>query len=766
MSAGAQTLTVSPRFERSPAAAGRGEPDVAAPRVTAIRLATFAALSLYGLIRWATLLHPAPTWRLVGLLALAVAIPAAIPPLRARSVPAAIVAAVVLVMLAFPIAGLPWHWFRHVRIAVSADLIGTGLQGLGGLLVPYLGSSHAMRLVIVLGAAVLLLDAAIVIAFAPRAGRSGDARRAGAALPLIALAVVPSTLVRPQLPYLQGLLLFGLLAAYMWGDRVRRGTTGTALAIVAVAGIGGAVLAPRLDTRTPWVNYRAWAGTVGRARVDSFNWSQTYGPLHWPRSGHAVMTVRAAHAEYWKAQDLNSFNGYAWQSGPGPLVPGVDPAALRRFSQPVEVTLKGMRTYDVIAAGYAGEPTLAGSVSGPSAGTWTSARQLGPGTTYRVRTYSPRPTAAQLSGDTGTYPWGDLTAYRTLGVPAAHLQVGDFPQVTFAAFHSGARPAVNDTSFVPDASRLLQSSPYGAAYALARQLAARESTPYGFVTSVERYLARGYTYNENPPVRPYPLESFLFRDRRGYCQQFSGAMALLLRMGGLPARVAAGFTTGASTGSHQWTVSDIDAHAWVEVWFPDYGWVRFDPTPSIAPARGGNQAQPFVKNLPGGQAGAPSAPRRELSATPGAGSGARRGGGGGVSLWLVGAVLLALAAAALLARRLRHPAATDDELVAELERALARTGRPLPESTTLASLEQRFRSSPGAAGYVRALRLARYGAGGAAPSAHQRRALREQLRLGLGLAGRLRALWALPPRLARPGHRGDGDRWAARTSSR
>ena len=132
-------------------------------------------------------------------------------------------------MLAFPIAGLPWHWFRHVRIAVSADRIGTGLQGLAGVLVPYLGPGHGVRLVIVLGAAVLLLDAAVVLAFAPRAVQRGDARRAGAALPLVALAVVPSTLVRPQLPYLQGLVLFALLAAFMWGDRVRRGAAGAAL---------------------------------------------------------------------------------------------------------------------------------------------------------------------------------------------------------------------------------------------------------------------------------------------------------------------------------------------------------------------------------------------------------------------------------------------------------------------------------------------------------------------------------------------------------
>jgi hypothetical protein len=85
-------------------------------------------------------------------------------------------------------------------------------------------------------------------------------------------------------------------------------------------------------------------------------------------------------------------------------------------------------------------------------------------------------------------------------------------------------------------------------------------------------------------------------------------------------------------------------------------------------------------------------------------------------------------------------------LVAELERALARSGRPLARGTTLVSLERRFRASPEAEGYVRALRLARFAAAPQLPSSAERRALRAQLALGLGIVGRLRAWWALPPR--------------------
>jgi hypothetical protein len=66
--------------------------------------------------------------------------------------------------------------------------------------------------------------------------------------------------------------------------------------------------------------------------------------------------------------------------------------------------------------------------------------------------------------------------------------------------------------------------------------------------------------------------------RRGYCQHFAGAMALMLRYLGIPARVAAGFTSGTYKDG-TWAVTDHDAHTWVEVWFRGYGWLPFDPTP-------------------------------------------------------------------------------------------------------------------------------------------------------------------------------------------
>src|SRR5919204_3963493 len=120
---------------------------------------------------------------------------------------------------------------------------------------------------------------------------------------------------------------------------------------------------------------------------------------------------------------------------------------------------------------------------------------------------------------------------------------------------------------------------------LARGITAGAPPAYAAVLAVDRYLQRHYAYGEHPPRHDFPLEAFLFRDRFGYCQQFSGAMALMLRMVGIPARAAAGFTPGTlNRYSHEWRVRDLDAHSWVEVYFNGIGWVRFDPTPSSAPA--------------------------------------------------------------------------------------------------------------------------------------------------------------------------------------
>jgi protein-glutamine gamma-glutamyltransferase len=762
MSAEAPTLdAVVPGLRRPRADA---EPRAVPAERPWLRLATFTALAGYGLVRWATLMRPEPGWRLIGLLALAVGLAGGVPLIARHNRLAAAVASVVILLLAFPVSGLRWHWLRHMSIARTVDRIEHGLNLLPNTLVPYLGSNADVRLVIVLGAAVLLLDAAAVLAFAGGGPGLGDGRRAAAALPLIALAVVPSTLIRPELPYMQGLLLFGLLAAFMWGERVRAGAAASAIGIIALAGVGAAIAAPRIDQHSPWVDYRAWTGTAVPVHVDTFDWNQTYGPLRWPQTGHEVfaVTASAADADYWKAEDLDTFDGRSWVAGlpPQPILPAPSGDALARWTKTLHVSIVGLKTPDVIAAGEASQPTASlpgGIAQGADAGTWQSGVPLGPGTSYAVSVYSPHPSPHDLATAGRGYPASLLANYLTLQLPtgAAAAGGGAIP-VSFPVFHTHRRPSVPHGILVPPsnsvAATAIDVSPYARAYGLARRLEAKARTPYAFVMSVRNYLSttHGFSYTQTPPQHQYPLASFLFADKAGYCQQFSGAMAMLLRMGGIPARVAAGFTSGVyDKQSGRWNVADIDAHAWVEAWFPNYGWVRFDPTPATAPARGGAALEPILKKLPNGSTGSDAAQgRREAGNSVSAATKLHHHAGGGTSLWWLipfGVALIALLA--WVGRRVTRAHIARSDLLAELERALARTGRPLHDGVTLVGLEARLHGAPDAEAYVRTLRLSRYGGDARTPNAGQRRALRRELGRGLGFIGRLRALWALPPRL-------------------
>jgi protein-glutamine gamma-glutamyltransferase len=741
--------------------------DVGARERPLVRLVAFAALGLYAVLRWSTLLTPAATWRLLGLLGLSVALAGFNPLLRSERVATfsrgrvppwlvGVPIAVLAVLVAFPLAGVPLAWTVHFRVAVTADGIGQGLSALPGVLVPYSGINHWIRTVNLLGAAILLLDAGLLLAFAPPA--LGDMRRAGAALPLIALAVVPAALVRPSVPYLHGVLLFGLLAFFMWGERVPAGRRGSVVLACVATGALAMILAPALEQGSPWLNYQALTRDLTPAHVDSFDWTQSYGPLNWPRTGNVVMAVTPSPAawrgEYWKAEDLNTFDGVGWVAGDagGDSLEGIAPRTLARFTQNLTFTIRAMKSTNVIAAGAASQPThLQQTVyQGSSFGTWVATTPLSPGDSYSVRAYVPDPAPRQLAAAGTAYPSSVEETYLILTMPqSAHggVGVGAQPQeVLFPAF--GSHGQVQDETDPVDFPRTaaIENSPYEGVYAIAQRLKRGTRTPYAYAKTIMAYLS-SFTYNESPPLTQYPLESFLISTQLGYCQQFAGSMALLLRMGGVPARVATGFTTGGyDSATKQWLVSDIDAHAWVEAWFPHYGWVTFDPTPPAAPARGGRTAISSLSAL--GQTGS-SVKAIRRPETPATASRATTGVHHGSSSALPLFVALGVIAALLLVgfgvwSRLSAP--DPEALLAELERALARSGRPIADGVTLAALERRFRTSPEAAGYVRTLRLARFGGASRVPTLRQRRALRAQLRAGLGAGAALRALWALPPR--------------------
>ena len=162
----------------------------------------------------------------------------------------------------------------------------------------------------------------------------------------------------------------------------------------------------------------------------------------------------------------------------------------------------------------------------------------------------------------------------------------------------------------------LERSDHARVWQLAQRLREQAETPYEYVLAVNNFLRDpSFRYTERPPAVPEgraPLDAFLFDSRRGYCQQFSGAMALLLRMGGVPARVATGFSPGGQRDSGEWIIRDTDAHSWVEAWFDGIGWVTFDPTPPATPAR----SQIAAIDLPGSDAPSPGSDAAAGTARP------------------------------------------------------------------------------------------------------------------------------------------------------
>ena len=119
--------------------------------------------------------------------------------------------------------------------------------------------------------------------------------------------------------------------------------------------------------------------------------------------------------------------------------------------------------------------------------------------------------------------------------------------------------------------------------AVAKELTAQAPNVYQKAKALETYL-RTFKYNEAidaPPPNVDPVEYFLFTLKQGYCDYYATAMVTMLRSLGIPARAVSGYAQGQyDEESHLFAVSEQDAHTWVEVYFPNYGWIEFEPTAS------------------------------------------------------------------------------------------------------------------------------------------------------------------------------------------
>lgn len=281
----------------------------------------------------------------------------------------------------------------------------------------------------------------------------------------------------------------------------------------------------------------------------------------------------------------------------------------------------------------------------------------------------------------------------------------DVSETVFSASRTTRRLApytVRAVRVIPDAALLAAAGPgdpqvtarYGTRVPtsaglveLARQITKGAPSPYDRAVAIQSFFTdpRNEFVYDLTPSQPAdgqdPLEAFL-AGKRGFCEQYATAMAVLLRVAGLPSRVAVGFTAGQRVPGKDstYSVTTSDAHAWPEAWFAGAGWVRFEPTPGATRATQPRYTLP-AEATPGG----PESPRPTptgsafrrgftdpdtlLRATPSTGGGTGTQGPAWPALpWVVGAlavlVLVAPGFLGVLRRRNRggDPASAWDQL--------------------------------------------------------------------------------------------------------
>jgi hypothetical protein len=735
----------------------------------ALRAGAFFALAALASLQYGELLIHPPAFRLLAVTAVVTAGCATLsmrrrdgrPALPGAARPLALAATLVLGLLAI---GVPAHLLAPAGWSRLGKHVGDGVDGIGAWLWPYRGAGQWPRLAVLLIVPVVLLGAG-ALCFWPGAGGARTRRAAALALLLALLLTGAANTAQPE-PGLRGLVLLVLIAAWVWAPGASAGGAARAARWLILPALVALALRPALSSSSAWIGFREAPGTSSAAA--SFQWDQTYGPITWPRTEATMFTLAASHPGLLRVTSLDRFDGLRFlRSSAAPGIARLDVGAglhRRGWITRDTVTLAGLRSRllvggDGLALGLRWMSRVSPPASLEADGTIAAGSVLGSGV-YAVSSYRPRPTVAELRHVRRAFPRAYLP-YARFELPAR--SASGLVRPRFAAEASAPAPPGSTVgppapglalSADPAATARVEASPYGPMLRLARSLAAGAPSTYDVAVAVQRYLLTSYRYDEHVPAARYPLEAFLFEQRRGYCQQFSGAMTLMLRMDGIPARVASGFRpTVFDPVSGNWKIRAVDAHSWVEVFFTGIGWISFDPTP----------AAPIA--LPGAAAGSSSRKNEILGSESSAGARAARLGGGagtvtpgprgegsstGLDIALAAAALVALGLGGLWLRahlRLRRALAGEGaEAVAELRRVLEALGED-SRRMTLVGLEQRLRADGrrAAGSYLAALRDRRYGPPGPRPPVRGRAALRRSLMRGASPRAVLRVLATLPP---------------------
>ena len=407
-----------------------------------------------------------------------------------------------------------------------------------------------------------------------------------------------------------------------------------------------------------------------------------------------VMRVRSTVPGYWVGQTYDTWNGQSWSESVPTRGTGVQKL---ESGSPYYIPLSPDQLA-VRSAGTTDVQTFYVAQSGPNLVFHSD-------NVERVYLQS---RALYLTGDgtiVSSASMGAGTIYTV--VSAVNTASGDqLRAATSATADAGiGQPGVD--SLTPAQLVRYRQVPhaYPRVAALARTITAGIGGPgnpdtYDKIEAIEAWMSHHVKYTTDiPPLAPGAdaVTSFLFGSRTGYCEQISTATVVMLRTLGIPARETVGYVPGSYNPiTDLWEVQARDAHAWVQVWFPGYGWQNFDPTADV----------PLANPSPGSV----------LSRAVGRAVG---------HLPWIPISLVVVAAGGMLEfrrRRLRRPPTWAHQIAADLERAGARTGRARRLDEPLTAYGQRLAAGDGAdgPGLTDATQLVeRYTYGGVEPSAAQ-----------------------------------------------
>jgi hypothetical protein len=410
-------------------------------------------------------------------------------------------------------------------------------------------------------------------AFTLAVGLFAAARKpVAAAVLLLVGAGWPATLIVPTNGTVLGAAILGGALVVLVAAGSRR-ISAYAVPFTLALVLGGILVGSSTASSHPVINWQNWNVARGHGRnAVQFVWDAQYGGVQFPKIKTTMVTVSSnAEPAYLRAAVLDDFVNGRWVAGP--------PRAADALEPPAAFVPDNQRQQVVTIEGLADTHLLAGDVPvrfsaglpfvEPQPGLAQLPSGYGRGFEYTAWSYAVSPSAEELSRSRATYPAALLDG--------GMLDVGGGVRVPPFGVLDRKKDVANSLSLglgLPDYAPLAR---------IADRVTRGTKTPYAATVALERWflVKGGFTYSNQPTVVDPPLVGFVTSTHSGYCQYFAGAMALMLRYVGIPARVAVGFA-GPSfdpvTG--QWKFTDHDAHAWVEVWFKGYGWLPFDPTPA------------------------------------------------------------------------------------------------------------------------------------------------------------------------------------------